>query len=120
MGGSFARSFTPPTLSAATYNASNQQLGFGIQTLTYDLNGNLTSDGANTYTWDARDRLMSISGPGVSANFQYDAAGRRSSKTVNGTTTSFLYDGSNIVQEQSTSLGNANLFQASETPATQL
>lgn len=29
----------------------------------------------------------------------YDAVGRRQSKTVNGTTTSFLYDGLNVVQE---------------------
>ncbi|HMG74448.1 MAG TPA: RHS repeat-associated core domain-containing protein [Pyrinomonadaceae bacterium] len=99
MGGSFARSLTPQGVGAANYNAGNQQLGFGSQTLTYDLNGNLLSDGANSYTWDARDRLVSMTGPGVNASFQYDARGRRSNKTVNGTTTSFLYDGLNIVQE---------------------
>jgi len=46
----------------------------------------------------------------VNANFQYDAAGRRVSKTINGTATSFLYDGPNIAQEQSAQTGNANLL----------
>ncbi len=110
MGGSFARNLTPPTLASASYNAANQQLAFGSQTLTYDLNGNLLGDGQNSYTWDARNRLVAIDGPGVSANFQYDAAGGRSSKTINAATTSFLYDGANVVQEQSSQTGNANIL----------
>jgi RHS repeat-associated protein len=110
IAGTLARSITPQAIGSASYNAANQQLTVGTQTLTYDLNGNLTSDRTNTYTWDARDRLISISGPGVSATFQYDAVGRRSSKNINGLTTSFLYDGVNIVQEQSAQLGNANLL----------
>jgi len=97
------------TLSS-TYNAANQQLSFGGQTLSYDLNGNLTSDGTSTYTWDARDRLTAISGPGVNASFQYDAAGRRSSKSINGATTSFLYNGASTVQEQSSQSGTGNIL----------
>jgi YD repeat-containing protein len=58
------------------------------------------SSGATTYTWNARDRLASISGPSVTASFQYDALGRRKSKTVNSVTTDFLYDGLNLVQGQ--------------------
>ncbi|HSB13060.1 MAG TPA: hypothetical protein VLE22_01295, partial [Bryobacteraceae bacterium] len=61
----------------------------------YDDNGNLTGDGVNTYTWDARDRLVSMTG----ANFQYDPFGRRIGKTTGGTTTQFLYDGVNPLQE---------------------
>lgn len=110
MAGSLARSVIPQPLSLATYNASNQQVSFGNQTLTYDLNGNLLSDGANSYIWNARNRLLSMTGPGVDASFQYDAAGRRINKTVNGITTSFLHDGANIVQEQSAQNGNANLL----------
>lgn len=108
MGGSFARSLMPQVLGSASYNALNQQIGFGGQTLSYDLNGNLTSDGTNTYTWDARNRLASISGPAVSASFQYDAVGRRISKTINGATTGYLYDGVNIVQEQTGGAASAN------------
>jgi RHS repeat-associated protein len=66
--------------------------------LSYDANGNLTGDGANTYTWDARNHLSAINS-GTTASFVYDAFGRRIGKTVNGTTTEFLYDGLNPVQE---------------------
>ena len=87
-------------MASATYSADNQQLTFGSQTLTYDLNGNLTSDGTNTYTWTARDQLATISGP-VLASFVYDGVGRRMHKTLNGTMTEFLYDGVNPIQEVS-------------------
>jgi len=63
-----------------------------------DLNGNLASDGLTSYTWNARNQLVGLSG-GTTATFAYDALGRRRSKTVGGTTTNFLYDGENAVQE---------------------
>jgi RHS repeat-associated protein len=77
--------------------------------LTYDNNGNLTSDGINSYWWNARDQLVSISGPGLSATFQYDPFSRRVGKSINGLTTGFLYDGADVVQEQ-TGGTNANLL----------
>lgn len=110
VGGNYARNISPQPLTSATYNAANQQTSFNSQTLTYDLNGNLTNDGINSYTWDARNRLVSISGTGLSASFQYDAAGRRKSKTLNGVTTSYSYDGSNVVQEQSGGGASANIL----------
>jgi RHS repeat-associated protein len=110
VGGSFARTGLPQQVPTATYNASNQQTGFGSQTQTYDLNGNLTSDGTNTYTWNARNQLASITGPGISANFQYDALGKRIGKTLNGLSTAYLYDGANIVQEQVSGSANVDLL----------
>jgi len=71
---------------------------FNGTTLSYDLNGNLTGDGTNTYGWDARNHLASISG-GTAASFVYDAFGRRMSKDINGSITQFEYDGLNPVQE---------------------
>ena len=53
---------------------------------------------------------MSLSGPGLSGGFQYDALGRRSGKTINAVTTGFLYDGLNIVQEQSGGSASATLL----------
>jgi RHS repeat-associated protein len=110
IGGSYARTGLPLAITGASYNDGNRQTAFGSQTLSYDLNGNLTSDGVNSYTWNARDQLVSISGSGLSAGFQYDAVGRRSSKTVNSVTTGFLYDGDNIVQEQSGGSATANIL----------
>jgi RHS repeat-associated protein len=109
VGGSFARSNVPATLTNASYNANNQLTQFGPSNLTYDANGNLTSDSAKTYTWDARNRLTSLSGT-VAASFQYDAFGRRVSKTV-GATTQYLYDGMNPVQELSGGAPSANLLE---------
>jgi RHS repeat-associated protein len=91
----------PPAVTAA-YNAANQQSQFGSATLTYDNNGNLTHDGTKTYTWDARDRLIGISG-GTSATFTYDALNRRIVKTINGATSTYLYDGADIVTESGAS-----------------
>ncbi|OQW33080.1 MAG: hypothetical protein A4E19_06970 [Nitrospira sp. SG-bin1] len=87
----------PPAVTAA-YNAVNAQIQFNSGTLGYDNNGNLTNDGTNTYTWDARDRLIVISG-GTSATFSYDALDRRIAKTINGATSTFLYDGADVVTE---------------------
>jgi RHS repeat-associated protein len=109
VGGTWARTSLPAALTSATYNAANQQTAFGGTTQTFDLNGNLTSDGTNTYTWDVRNRLASLSG-GATASFQYDPLGRRTSKTINGTQTGFLYDGLNPVQELNGTTPTANLL----------
>jgi RHS repeat-associated protein len=82
----------------ATYDAANEQTTFSGATLQYDANGNLTSDGTNSYQWDARNRLIAISGS-VTATFGYDVFGRRMNKTVNGVNTLFLYDRKDIVGE---------------------
>jgi RHS repeat-associated protein len=100
VGGSWARTGLPTAVASATYNAANQQTAFGGQTLTYDLNGNLTGDGTNTYTWSARNQLAGIAGP-TPASFVYDGLGRRQRKTINGTITDFVYDGLNAVRQSS-------------------
>ena len=110
VGGSFARTGVPQAAAGASYNANNQLTSWKGAALTYDLNGNLTSDGSNTYTWNARNQLVAISGT-VSASFQYDAFGRRVSKTIGGTT-QYLYDGANPVQEMAGTSVSANLLAA--------
>lgn len=99
VGGSFAKTGVPNALTTSNYNADNQLTEFGSSQLSYDANGNLTNDGTNTYTWSARNQLVGISGA-VSANFRYDALGRRVSKTVSGTT-QYLYDGMSPIEELS-------------------
>ncbi len=91
-------SLLPTAVTSATYDAANEQTQFAGATLQYDANGNLTSDGVNTYQWDERNRLLSMSG-GASASFNYDALGRRTSKTINGVSTQFVYDGNDIIAE---------------------
>jgi RHS repeat-associated protein len=100
-GGSLAAVNLPANVAGGTgtaYNADNEPTKFNGVTQTYDYNGNLTADGTDTYTWDARNHLTAIGG-GATASFVYDAFERRMNKTVGGTTTQFLYDRLNPVQE---------------------
>jgi RHS repeat-associated protein len=102
VGGDFARTLLPSAVAGASYNAANQQVTFDSQTLTYDLNGNLTSDGTNIYTWNARNELASLSGPSTMASFTYDALERRQSRVVNGLGAQVLYDGLNLIDTAGT------------------
>ena len=114
IGGSFARTGIPQAVNTTAYNAANHQTTFGDRTLTYDNNGNLQtitdSNGATTYTWNARNQLVGISGPNLSASFVYDALGRREKKTVNSSLIEFLFDGLNPVQESSGATILANIL----------
>jgi RHS repeat-associated protein len=91
-------SLLPAAVASASYNAANEQTAFAGATLTYDQNGNLTNDGTNTYVWDARNRLIGVSG-GMTASFVYDALGRRVGKAIDGVSSQFAYDGNDIVRE---------------------
>jgi RHS repeat-associated protein len=96
----------PDTAFSAVYDAADRMTSITLtatgQTflLSYDDNGNLIEkrDEANasnltTYAWDGRNRLKSVTAPGLSASFDYDALGRRTSRTLNGVTTRYVYDG---------------------------
>jgi RHS repeat-associated protein len=107
--GSYSRTSLPQTVASTTYNDANRLSERESLNLSYDANGNLTSDGTNTYVWDARNQLISITGA-VTASFQYDAFGRRINKTINGQSMGFLYDGADVVQEQSGGSPAANLL----------
>jgi RHS repeat-associated protein len=109
VGGTYARTGLPEPLTSASYNANNEMTAFGTKTLTYDKEGQLKSDGSNTYTWNARAELISITG-GAPSNFAYDAHGRRTHKTAGGTTTGYVYDGENVIQELSGMTPTANLL----------
>lgn len=100
IGGTYARTSLPAALNSATFDAANQMTQRASTTLSYDSNGNLTNDGTNTYTWNARNQLSSIGG-GVSGSFGYDAFGRRITRSINSQATNYLYDRADIVQELS-------------------
>jgi RHS repeat-associated protein len=100
IGGSFARTILPATIASGSYNVNNQLMQWATQSLAYDLNGNLTSDGTYIYVWNSRNQLAQVKqGTTVIGEFQYDAFGRRKQKTIDNITKQFLYDGQNFVQE---------------------
>jgi RHS repeat-associated protein len=108
--GGYARTGLPTAVNSFTYNAANELTKIGNKNTSRDANGSLTSDGTTTFTWNNRGELASLSKTGLTASFAYDALGRRKSKTVNGTTTNFLDDGPNVVQELSGSTPTANMI----------
>lgn len=63
VGGSYARKGLPQAASTTSYNAANQQTAFGSETLTYDSNGNLTSDGLNSALQEALLVALKVSRP---------------------------------------------------------
>ena len=106
----------------ATYDTADRMLTFTLTgsgeifNLAYDDNGNLvskisqTTGQATTYTWNTRNWLTAITGPGLTASFAYDALGRRIEKTVNGQSVGFLYDGSQVIAELAGNTVNVKLL----------
>jgi len=78
--------------NTASTNFQPNLKGPNVSHFNYDLNGNTTSDGTNTYKWDAENRLVEIDYPGTGNNsqFTYDGLGRCADivETRNGTVTS--------------------------------
>ena len=78
---------------------------------TYDLNGNRVSmidpTGLTTYTYDALNRLTSITNnKAQTTTFTYDALGRRTSMTrANGVVTTYVYDAAIAVDAFGASVG---------------
>jgi len=81
--------------------------GTAATPLTYDANGNVhTDENGNTYTWDALNRLASITYPGGgSSTFAYDGVSRRiqivdTSASGTATTKNYLWIGQEIAEER--------------------
>ena len=67
----------------------------------YDVDGNMTQFSSWQFTWDAENRLISVSSNGVSVvQNQYDYMSRRIMKSTATQTNTFLYDSWNLIQER--------------------
>lgn len=101
-GGSLAGDSLPvATAQPSTFDLNNRLVSFNGVAYSYDANGNLLSDGINTYHWNVRNELTGVSqGSSVLLGFSYDAEGRRVTKQVGGKAAmQYVYDGFNAVQE---------------------
>jgi RHS repeat-associated protein len=103
VGGSFARTGLPGAVASSAYDAANELTNWNGLSISYDANGNMLSDGSNTFSWNARNQITTVN----SVSLKYDAAGRR---IQNAAGKSFLYTGANAVQELSGSTVTANLL----------
>jgi RHS repeat-associated protein len=71
----------------------------------FDANGDLETiredAQVTTLDWDARNHLINITGPGITAVSTYDAFGRRTRRQMNLQSTGYLYDHFDTVQDVS-------------------
>jgi RHS repeat-associated protein len=87
-----------------TANGLNQYSAVAGTSFAYDTDGNLTSDGANSYVYDVENRLVSATIGSTSATLRYDPLGRLYELNGNATgITRFLYDGDDLVSEYNSS-----------------
>jgi len=75
-----------------TANDVNEYTSVGGVTRTHDADGNLLTDGTNTYTYDVFGRMMSVTTPAGTTTYTYDAVGNRATATTGGQTTRYLTD----------------------------
>ncbi len=69
----------------------------------YDKTGNIIKDDKHTYSYDSRNRLTAVDS---NVTYQYNYNNKRVSKTVNGKTTYFIYDGHKLIGEYRLNLSN--------------
>ena len=83
-----------------TNNLADQLLSVaGGGTLTYNDSGAATNVQGWDVSYNCADQITGIQAPGKNIAYRYDAAGQRVSKSVNGVTQNFLWNGSNIAKE---------------------
>lgn len=116
--------FGAPLLSqqkeAAAADALNRVAQVGGTNYAFNAEGQTTSQtdaqGTTSYQWDSRGRLTQASlADGRTVGYSYDALGRRARRTSGGVTTSFLYDGHDIVLDRASDGGTVDYLNGLET-----
>lgn len=82
-----------------TANGLNAYVTVGATGFTYDANGNLTSDGTDTFVYDAENRMVGRSFGSTSYSFRYDPLGRFYEYSAPTAQRRYYYDGSDLVLE---------------------
>ncbi len=85
IGKSGTTSFQP------TYNLSNRFSTLPVGTPTYDMNGNVLTDGFHTYSWDAAGKTTQIDPAASVVGMTYDALGRWVERAAGGGFTEAVY-----------------------------
>jgi RHS repeat-associated protein len=91
-GNRLTKTTTQGGTATYTYDDADQLLSEGTTSYSYDQNGNLLGAGSSVLSWDYANRLATAQVGSTTASYSYDGDGTRTSKTVNGTSTPYLWD----------------------------
>ncbi len=89
---------TDGTTTSYSHNNMNAYTTVGSETMQYDGNGNMLSDGSHTYQYNYRNRIISVDN-GSTATYQYDALDRRICKATVTDTIHYYYRGVQCIEE---------------------
>jgi len=78
----------------------------------YDLSGNLIQKGETFFSYDENHKLIKVTSKDAEVTFTYDSEGRRASKTSNGKTERYIFEGINEIAI----IGEDGLFKALRIP----
>jgi RHS repeat-associated protein/uncharacterized repeat protein (TIGR01451 family) len=97
-----AASLLPASSTANSADASNRISQFGALSFGFDNLGQTVTradaSGVAQFQWDSRGRIIQATLPGgKTVTYGYDPLGRLASRTVNGSTTRFLYSGGDVI-----------------------
>ncbi|HRQ45126.1 MAG TPA: RHS repeat-associated core domain-containing protein, partial [Candidatus Goldiibacteriota bacterium] len=89
-----------PTQRTYTPNSLNQYNSVSGTNYTYDTDGNLLNDGTRVMTWNARNRLSTVTKDSKTISYTYDHNDLRVKRTDGTTITNYLFDGSLMLAEK--------------------
>jgi RHS repeat-associated protein len=91
-GNRLTKTTTQGGTTTYSYDDADQLLSDGTTSYSYDQNGNLLGAGSSVFSWDYANRLATAQVGSTTASYSYDGDGTRTSKTVEGTTTPYVWD----------------------------
>lgn len=106
---------TDSVTETRTHNAQNEVTGVGSNSLTFDSNGNMTTDETGRqFVYDAWNRLVVVkdSGGATLKTFGYDGTGWRVTETVGSTTRDLYYSAGWQVVEETVTTGSTTKLNA--------
>ena len=101
MGNLGTRTNLDASVDGFTPNNLNQYSSINGNSLAYDAKGNLTNCPLFTLGYDAQNRLTGAARGTNGAIFVYDGRNRCVQRTINGVTTTYIYDGWDLIAEYS-------------------